>query len=726
MTDHSTGMNYNFRLALVMVWKSLCYHRLVSLSTILGVASGMCVVATILIVDHNTVRSAVRLEQLAEPIKIPAGKGTTVAKNSGESNVISLPIRRITVVKQGDDSMEAGAQFSTQALRKSVSREQRSIARGEEDYQTMRLAIRMASMFAFFIGTVIVFYTMRFSVATRMKEFALLLCLGEHQKNVSLSLVLESLLLGMAGTLAGALAAYPTARLLLSLGISTTGRDPSTLFSMPWLEFVGIAVISLLIAVLGVISPMRTIHRLQLPQVLQPRFVEVDLDQEAFEYRGFSWLIPPLLLATYLALRPFLQDWLSVVYFFMLETVFVLGLVLATLWFTRPFLRLCIRLIELVFMRLLPLETLLTVRRARLNSQKFLFSITGVILVFSLLGGLHAVTRTLKQEIYQWSSEAMTPYYFYHTNSFSELDTVKIEDIEEEHGLHIFRLSATVKGSFPMRLIHAEDVNRYREEVGQAVFTAGQVIMSRTLARRFTAEVGDIIRIQSDTEQHDFDIVEVSDALGAMAEDAQYVDIKSFALFTGDNTLFRGNLGRTMGDYAVARSADQDRQYLRPSHRHSLDPHYRFEKSGLHLAYWQILEINSDFLIFDFILLMTILLAFVGILNTLLIQVHGRRRELSILTAIGVDRNQMVRMLLVEGLVIGIVGGILAMVLSTVLGVISASFLDRFTLFDYQYVWSTMATVLIGCFAVLTCCLSALYPAILATRISATESLHYE
>jgi putative ABC transport system permease protein len=123
---------------------------------------------------------------------------------------------------------------------------------------------------------------------------------------------------------------------------------------------------------------------------------------------------------------------------------------------------------------------------------------------------------------------------------------------------------------------------------------------------------------------------------------------------------------------------------------------------------------------------MTILLAFIGILNTLLIQVHGRRRELSILTAIGVDRNQMVRMLLVEGLVIGIVGGILAMVLSTVLGVISASFLDRFTLFDYQYVWSTMATVLIGCFAVLTCCLSALYPAILATRISTTESLHYE
>ena len=35
---------------------------------------------------------------------------------------------------------------------------------------------------------------------------------------------------------------------------------------------------------------------------------------------------------------------------------------------------------------------------------------------------------------------------------------------------------------------------------------------------------------------------------------------------------------------------------------------------------------------------MTILLAFIGILNTLLIQVHSRARELSILTTLGVDR----------------------------------------------------------------------------------------
>ena len=57
---------------------------------------------------------------------------------------------------------------------------------------------------------------------------------------------------------------------------------------------------------------------------------------------------------------------------------------------------------------------------------------------------------------------------------------------------------------------------------------------------------------------------------------------------------------------------------------------------------------------------MTVVLAFIGILNTLLMQVHSRGRELSILITLGIDRGQLFRLLLVEGLVIGMVGAVLA------------------------------------------------------------------
>ncbi len=86
----------------------------------------------------------------------------------------------------------------------------------------------------------------------------------------------------------------------------------------------------------------------------------------------------------------------------------------------------------------------------------------------------------------------------------------------------------------------------------------------------------------------------------------------------------------------------------------------------------------------------------------------------------------MFRLLLVEGLVIGLVGAVLAVMLGTTLGMVSVSFLNHFTLFQYEYIWSTEATLLISCFAVFTCCVSAIYPAIIATKISTAESLHYE
>ena len=54
-----------------------------------------------------------------------------------------------------------------------------------------------------------------------------------------------------------------------------------------------------------------------------------------------------------------------------------------------------------------------------------------------------------------------------------------------------------------------------------------------------------------------------------------------------------------------------------------------------------------------------IALAFVTILNTFLMNVGERRRQLAVLRAIGTTRRQLIQMLLVEGLVMGFVGTLL-------------------------------------------------------------------
>ena len=715
----------NLSLAFTLGLRSLARHRMVALATILGVALGMLVVATILIVDFNTAHSnsdETRLNQELEssPNNV-ANRQATVALN----------IEKIIVVKKQDflKHRRETSGFSNlpgQILEAQIDHISPTRRTGEGDYQTMRLAIRIASLLAFFIGAVIVFYTMQFSVASRSREFCLLRCVGEFRLNIALSLVTEATILGTVGTLLGLFAAFPVARNLLLAGISTTGRLPLMGFEIPYWELGILALTGILIALLGVVAPIVNLYHIQIAQVLQPRFSSDNIDTSNFQTKGFAWILPPLILISYLMIRPFLASWLSVVYLFVFETGFVIVLALATLWWTAPVLRLFMRITESLFNPLLPLETILTGKRMRLMSQKVVFSVTSVILVFSLLTGLHNVIRALKHEINEWANIALVPYEYFRARRGSTPPGVDFFNSLHEAGIYSFRLSAKTVGSLPLRIIRSEDINYYRTAKGLKPLSPGRVILSKTLAARFGVEPGDYLRIDTSNTQHFFEILDVSDEVGFYMEQGQYVDQKSFALFSEANPLFRDNVESTLGQFVMARTADKNHRFLQQDQWELLVSQYFYANSGRSAVYFRVREIDKDFLIFDFVLVMTVLLAVIGIINALFIQVWSRSREFAILTSLGMSRVQIMRLLLVEGLIIGLVGAFLATILGTVLGFISVSFLDHFTLFEYEYVWSAKDTGMIALIAVISCCSAAVYPGLVATRISSAESLHYE
>jgi putative ABC transport system permease protein len=387
-------------------------------------------------------------------------------------------------------------------------------------------------------------------------------------------------------------------------------------------------------------------------------------------------------------------------------------------------LRGAIRAAELLLKPLLPLEALLVGRRLRLTSRKLVFTVAGVTLVFSLLTALHDITRSLKHEIEGWSRQALEPYVFFRSKPRAGMDEAALQAVLERRDLYLFRMSKKVTGELPFRLVAASDVNPFLVEQGRPTFGPGKVVASRTLAAHFSLSSGDRMLIHTRDETHRFLIVEVSDDLGFFVDDGQYVDLKSWFAFSDGNPLFSGPLEGSLGKYAAARKRGGGR--LSAADIEALQPNYYFIKRGWSLGDWQRQEIDRDFLIFDFILVMTVILAAVGVANSILIQVHARERELSVLRTLGVSRGQTSRLLLVEGAVIGMVSAVLALVLGHTAGAISVAFLDRFTLFDYELVLSVRTGFLIALLAVATCCLAAIYPALVANRISSAESLHYE
>jgi putative ABC transport system permease protein len=151
-----------------------------------------------------------------------------------------------------------------------------------------------------------------------------------------------------------------------------------------------------------------------------------------------------------------------------------------------------------------------------------------------------------------------------------------------------------------------------------------------------------------------------------------------------------------------------------------------FVEPGSKYMYERVRETDSDFRIFDLILLLTGVLAGLGIANNLVLSAHVRRREIALLRVLGMKASQVFGLFLVEGLFMGALGGIMAVVLGIPLGFLSLGALELISAFDVQFDLPLSYPVYILISAIAIAVGSALYPALRAARQSSAESVHYE
>jgi putative ABC transport system permease protein len=120
--------------------------------------------------------------------------------------------------------------------------------------------------------------------------------------------------------------------------------------------------------------------------------------------------------------------------------------------------------------------------------------------------------------------------------------------------------------------------------------------------------------------------------------------------------------------------------------------------------------------------LVAVIVAGLGLANTLLISTLERRRDLGVLRAVGMLRKQLRRMVAIEALLIGGLGVLLAWGLGTLIG------FGMFTFLESQLGMRLPVSAYVGA-AVLglaAAVIASLYPAQRAARIDVVEALQYE
>jgi len=138
----------------------------------------------------------------------------------------------------------------------------------------------------------------------------------------------------------------------------------------------------------------------------------------------------------------------------------------------------------------------------------------------------------------------------------------------------------------------------------------------------------------------------------------------------------------------------------------------------------QTAQFDTVLLMIQILLALAVLIAVLGIVNTLALSVLERTRELGLLRAIGLNRAQAMRMVTVEAVVISVFGALLGIVVGAGLGaaVVRALRDEGFTSFALP--WASIGGYLLV--AAVVGVVAAIAPAIRAARVNMLQAIAYE
>jgi putative ABC transport system permease protein len=135
----------------------------------------------------------------------------------------------------------------------------------------------------------------------------------------------------------------------------------------------------------------------------------------------------------------------------------------------------------------------------------------------------------------------------------------------------------------------------------------------------------------------------------------------------------------------------------------------------------QISGLTSVLNILYVLLALSILVSLFGIINTLVLTVFERTREIGMLRAVGMTRRQTRRMIRHESVITALIGAFVGIVLGLILAGLLIAKVDFLT-----FAFPTTQVIVFGIAAVIVGILAAIFPARRAAKLNPLEALHYE
>jgi putative ABC transport system permease protein len=597
-----------------------------------------------------------------------------------------------------------------------------------EMLSSYQIGLNFLSGMALFVGAYLIFNAFQMTVIERMREFGMLRTVGMTRGQVTRQVLVEALTLGVVGSILGVAAGIFLARGLTLLMEILLGQSLANI-DVPQNIVVTAMLIGVIVATLAAILPAVQAGRVSPLEALRAR----SQSREGCLIR-MGWLPGVIMLvisAVILIINPFPYDVqfrmgsLVVVFLFLGGTL----LVPASIGIWEKLLR--------------PVIGFLLGRSGRLGSSNIqraklrtTLTVGALMIGVAMIIVVWAMTLSFKGDLDKWL-KGYIGGDLYVTSSLPMGSDVRrrlesVEGVAAVAPSRYFEIEwLTPDGQSEKVMFRAIEPASYsqitsfifsqalpNEQAALEKLSQGEnVFISSVIAEKYGLNAGDTITLSTKLGKKVFTIaaVVVDYYNQGLVIDGNWSDMWRYFRQQDANAF----LIKAQDGTPVDKVADRIEQLYGKRDRLMI------------LSNQQLLSqvsslMDAAFRMFDVLAIIAMLVGFLGITNTLTMNVMERTQEIGMLRAVGMTRGQVIRMILAEAGLMGLIGGIMGVVFGIILSHIFMAAMTSMSGYSLTYILPTQRIVVALLVAIAISQVAALFPAARAARIRILDAIHYE
>ncbi|MGV9881607.1 ABC transporter permease [Streptomyces sp. NPDC003006] len=582
---------------------------------------------------------------------------------------------------------------------------------------------------AVLVGVFLIVNTFSMLIAQRTRELGLLRALGADRRQVRRSVLIEALLLGLVGSTLGLAVGIGLALGLIELmgllGMNLKSTEMVVKWATPVASYVVGVGVTFLAAYLPArraaqVSPMAALADAEIAGVGRPLKVRA-VAGSVVAVAGAAALVGCALAdktssaASYLGLGIVLT---------------LVATVIAGPLLVRP----VIRVLGGAFPAVFGPVGRMSQRNALRNPRRTGATAAALMVGLALVGGLSVASASMTKSFDRQIDDTLGADFVVQNSNFMPFSGEITGKVRETDGAGLVvrqrfspielalpdgrSVESTAAGYDP-RLDDVANVT-YAQGSSRAALASGHIGMDKEFAREHEVRVGDVLKATFPGGR------EAKLTVGALTdEDSPEGFGIEGGLFLGLGTVEKYVPDGQDSAVYVNAAAGTDADTLRERLDKTLDPYPQVQVRD-QADYKELIRQQIAVMLYLVYALLglAIVIAVLGVVNTLALSVVERTREIGLLRAIGLGRRQLRRMIRLESVVIAVFGALLGLALGLVWGVAVQQVLALQGMKELAFPWPTIVAVVIG--SVVVGLAAALLPALRASRMNVLAAIAHE